>query len=67
MVNIKQQKQKISNFKRDDISTILGNISTPEQTSSNNIKFSKNLPVKVSPPINEESFNSNQIESNRNI
>ena len=63
MVNIKQQKQKISNFKRDDISTILGNISTPEQTSSNNIKFSKILPVKVLPPINEESFNSNQIET----
>ena len=55
-------------FKRDDISTILGNISTPEQSLSNNINFSKILPVKVLPPINEESFNSNQIEtSNINI
>ena len=70
-------------FKRDDISTILGNISTPEQSLSNNINFSKilpvkvlppineesfNSPVKVLPPINEESFNSNQIEtSNINI
>ena len=35
----------------------------PKQTSSNNIKFSKILPVKVLPPINEESFNSNQIET----
>ena len=49
------------------MATTLGNISTPKETLSNNIKFIKILPVKVSPPINEESFNSNQIESNRNI
>ena len=55
-------------YKRNDMATTLGNISTPKETLSNNIKFIKILPVKVLPPIDEQSFNANQIEtSNVNI
>ena len=55
-------------YKRNDMATTLGNISTPKETLSNNIKFIKILPVKVLPPIDEESFNANKIEaSNVNI
>ena len=59
----KYQGIKSQIYTGNDISTTLGDVSIPEQTLSKSVEFNQILPVKVLPPIKQESFNDTQTES----